>query len=246
MRGKTKPNDRPGGDDTADLFGGETGDLFGGDAVDEAAAEAPTTPTEATAVVRHDWAELKDAAAGCRECPLWEHATQTVFGEGPTKARLMLVGEQPGDKEDLRGRPFVGPSGALLDQAMQDLGWPREEVYVTNAVKHFKFELQGSRRIHKSPAQKEALACLHWLESEIDLVRPTAIVALGATAARSLMHRAVPVLANRGRWLQRDDGMRVLVTLHPSALLRGDPSEREAAYAQWLDDLRHVSEPVFG
>ncbi|MDB5820092.1 MAG: dpo [Rhizobacter sp.] len=244
MRGKKA--DMSSGGETADLFGGETGNLFGGDAMDEAAAEAPTTPAEATAVVLHDWADLKAAAAGCRECPLWEHATQTVFGEGPTKARLMLVGEQPGDKEDLRGRPFVGPSGALLDQAMQDLGWPRDEVYVTNAVKHFKFELKGTRRIHKSPAQKEALACLHWLESEIDLVRPTAIVALGATAARSLMHRAVPVLANRGTWLRRDDGMKVLVTLHPSALLRGEPSEREAAYAQWLDDLRHVSEPVFG
>lgn len=187
-------------------------------------------------------AALREAAAGCRECPLWEGATQTVFGEGPARAKLMLVGEQPGDREDRQGHPFVGPAGALLARALEELGWSRDEVYITNAVKHFKYELKGTRRIHKSPGQREALACLHWLESEIATVRPKAVVALGAVAARSLMQRAVPVMQTRGTWLAREDGVPVLVTLHPSALLRGEPSQREEAYAQWLADLRHADE----
>jgi DNA polymerase len=150
----------------------------------------------------------------------------------------MLVGEQPGDVEDLRGRPFVGPAGQLLDRALEQLGWRRDAVYLTNAVKHFKYELRGKRRIHKTPAQREAAACLHWLEDEIAMVQPEAIVALGATAARSLMNRNVAVMRERGQWLKRDDGRRVLVTLHPSALLRVmEPDERERAYAAWLQDL---------
>jgi DNA polymerase len=154
----------------------------------------------------------------------------------------MLVGEQPGDQEDRRGAPFVGPAGQLLDRAMVRLGWPRDAVYVTNAVKHFKYELRGQRRIHKTPAQREIDACLHWLESEIALVRPAAVIALGATAARALLGRAVPVMKERGQWFARADGLRVLVTLHPSALLRADPAEREAAFAQWLGDLKHADE----
>lgn len=187
-------------------------------------------------------AALREATDRCRECPIGEHATQSVLGEGPPGAPLMLVGEQPGDQEDLRGRPFVGPAGQLLDRALAELGWPRDAVYVTNAVKHFKFELRGVRRIHKTPGQREAAACLHWLQSEIEQVRPRAFVALGATAARSLLGRVVGVTAERGRWLVREDGRRVLVTLHPSALLRLQAQDRQAAYTLWLADLAHASE----
>jgi uracil-DNA glycosylase len=164
-----------------------------------------------------------------------------VFGEGAIGARLMLVGEQPGEREDLAGRPFVGPAGALLERALALLQWPREALYVTNAVKHFKFEWRGKRRMHKTPAQREAAACAHWLEDEIALVRPAAAIALGATAARSLAQREVRVLAERGRWIERPDGLRVLVTLHPAALLRGDPGERERAFEAWLADLRQAT-----
>ncbi|MES2993621.1 MAG: UdgX family uracil-DNA binding protein [Pseudomonadota bacterium] len=183
---------------------------------------------------------LFDATAHCRECPLGEHATQVVNGEGPKQAVLMLVGEQPGDQEDLRGRPFVGPAGQLLDRALAALGWPRDALYLTNAVRHFKYELRGQRRIHKTPAQQEVAACLHWLESEIGLVAPQAIVALGATAARALLGRPVAVMKERGQWFARGDGLRVLVTLHPSALLRMPPEERSAAFERWLEDLRQA------
>jgi uracil-DNA glycosylase len=186
-------------------------------------------------------AALRDATDHCRECPIGAMATQAVNGDGAAQARLMLVGEQPGDQEDLQGKPFVGPAGQLLDRALQQLGWPRETLYLTNAVKHFKFELRGKRRIHKTPAQSEAAACLHWLESEIALVKPAAAIALGSTAARALMGRAVGVMSERGRWLTRDDGLRVLITLHPSALLRMDPADKDAAFAQWLADLKHAS-----
>jgi DNA polymerase len=187
-------------------------------------------------------AQLRAAAANCRECPIGFQATQTVWGEGPPGAVLMLVGEQPGDREDRLGRPFVGPAGALLDRALADLGWPREALYVTNAVKHFKFELRGKRRMHKTPAQQEADACLHWLESEITEVDPLAIIALGATAARQLLGRPVPILANRGAWQTRNDGRRVLITLHPSALLRSTDEDRAPAYGAWLADLRQAAD----
>ncbi|CAN5467788.1 UdgX family uracil-DNA binding protein [soil metagenome] len=180
---------------------------------------------------------LNQALEQCRHCPIGQHATRSVPGEGSPSARLMLVGEQPGDQEDLRGRPFVGPAGQLLDRALVQLGWPRDALYLTNAVKHFKYELRGKRRIHKTPAQSEAAACLQWLEREIELVQPQAAIALGATAARALLGRPVAVMSERGQWLQRDDGLRVLVTLHPSALLRLDAREREAAFTQWLGDL---------
>jgi DNA polymerase len=184
---------------------------------------------------------LREALERCRECPIGAHATQAVPGEGPRQARLMFVGEQPGDQEDLQGRPFVGPAGQLLARALEELGVPRDQVYITNAVKHFKFELRGKRRIHKTPAQQEAAACLHWLESEIELVDPAALVALGATAARQLMGTTVAVTRDRGRWLRRSDGRRVLITLHPSALLRVDPGDKATAYAAWLADLRHAA-----
>lgn len=187
-------------------------------------------------------AALKRATERCRECPIGAHATQSVMGEGPIHAALMVVGEQPGEQEDLVGRPFVGPSGQLFNRAVAELGWSREHFFVTNAVKHFKFELRGKRRIHKTPGQREAAACLHWLESEIAQVRPRAFIALGATAARALVGRPVAVMAERGHWLEGPEGRRVLITLHPSALLRGDPAEREEAWRAWLDDLSQASD----
>lgn len=182
--------------------------------------------------------ELKAATMRCRECPIGEFATQSVIGEGSAKARLMLVGEQPGDQEDLQGHPFVGPAGRVLARGLEQAGIPRDQVFVSNAVKHFKFELRGKRRIHKTPTQREVAACRHWLDDEIAIVQPQALVALGATAALSLLGRRVPVTAERGHWLVREeDGRRVLVTLHPSALLRTLPEEREAAFAAFVRDL---------
>ena len=188
-------------------------------------------------------AALRVALERCRECPIGEPATQAVPGEGPRHARLMFVGEQPGDQEDLQGRPFVGPAGQLFSRALAELGIDRRTVYVSNAVKHFKFDLRGKRRIHKTPAQEEAAACLHWLETEIALVDAEALVALGATAARQLMGFAVAVTRSRGQWLKRTDGRRVLITLHPSALLRMEPEDQGAAYAAWLADLRQAMAP---
>ena len=196
----------------------------------------------ARAARQAQWAQLAEQAKACQACPLWQGATQTVFGEGPVPARLMLVGEQPGDREDLQGHPFVGPAGRLLDEALEQLGWPRDQLYLTNAVKHFKYELRGKRRMHKSPAQREVQACAPWLEQEIATVDPGAIVALGATAARAVLGHAVPVLANRGQWLAREDGRRVLITLHPSALLRDRGPDRDAAIAAWIEDLRRAGE----
>ncbi|KQV50397.1 hypothetical protein ASC95_13545 [Pelomonas sp. Root1217] len=184
--------------------------------------------------------QLRLDAADCRKCPLGERATQTVWGEGPPKAPLMLVGEQPGDKEDLSGHPFVGPAGRLLDTALQELGLDRQAIYVTNAVKHFKYEQRGKRRMHKTPAQQEIEACSHWLESEIEAVRPRAVAALGATAARALLGRPVAVTRERGGWVTREDGIPVLITLHPSALLRLHDEDRTEAWAAWLDDLRRL------
>ena len=196
-------------------------------------------PTEALA-------QLKRATDRCRECPIGEHATQSVFGEGPIGAVLMVVGEQPGDQEDVRGRPFVGPAGQLFDRAIAELGWPRDALYVTNAVKHFKFELRGKRRIHKTPTQREAAACLHWLESEMAQIRPRAVLALGATAARLILGRPVAVMQERGQWQTGPRGEQVLVALHPSALLRGDPAQRDEAYAAWLQDLAKATSLVHG
>jgi uracil-DNA glycosylase family protein len=191
-------------------------------------------------------AALREAARDCRECPIGYNGTRMVWGEGAPHARLMLVGEQPGDQEEQQGRPFVGPAGRLLGEALAQLGWPRETLYVTNAVKHFKFELRGKRRMHKTPGQREALACAgHWLESEIAAVRPEAAVALGGTAARALLRRPVAVLRERGQWQTREtDGLPVLVTLHPSALLRLRGVERDAAFDAWLHDLSQAAEYV--
>ena len=199
----------------------------------------PERPAPARRVKTLD--ELKAATMACLECPIGAYATQSVTGEGKLEPKLMLVGEQPGDQEDLQGHPFVGPAGKLLSRALDAAGIPREQTFVSNAVKHFKFELRGKRRIHKSPTQREVAACRHWLEDEIALVQPGALVALGATAARSLLGRPVPVMAERGHWLPRaEDGREVLVTLHPSALLRVDSEDREAAFEAFVADLRQA------
>jgi uracil-DNA glycosylase family protein len=181
---------------------------------------------------------LRDAATQCRDCPLWKAATQTVFGAGPAKARVMLVGEQPGDQEDLAGKPFVGPAGQLLDRALQAAGVDRDTLYVTNAVKHFKWELRGKRRLHKTPAQREILACHQWLEGEIRVIRPAVLVCLGATAARALLGPNFRVSKQRGELVPSPHAPSVFATLHPSALLRlRDEEEREQAFAQLVDDL---------
>ena len=194
----------------------------------------------------HSLEALAQSAARCRDCPGAQAATQTVFGSGSADARVMIVGEQPGDQEDLRGLPFQGPAGQLLRDAMRELAWPAQAVYLTNAVKHFHHELRGKRRIHKTPGQQEAMACLHWLESEIAALQPRAIVALGATAVRSLLGAGVAVTANEGRWLSRPDGTPVLVCLHPAAILRADPSRQAGLRARWISNLGQASGHVLG
>lgn len=184
---------------------------------------------------------LRREAAACRACPLWKNATQTVFGEGPPDAEIMLVGEQPGDREDIQGRPFVGPAGLLLDRALAEAGVDRGRVYVTNAVKHFKFEPRGKRRLHKRPNASEIKICRRWLLDEIEAVGPRLIVALGATAAQSLAGRAIPIQSNRGAVLDLANGLRVLVTIHPSALLRlQDEEDKRSGYASFVNDLRSI------
>jgi uracil-DNA glycosylase len=182
---------------------------------------------------------LRKEATSCRACPLWENATQTVFGEGPPDAEVMFVGEQPGDREDREGRPFVGPAGLLLDRALAEAGIDRKRVYVTNAVKHFKFEPRGKRRLHKRPNASEIKICRHWLLDEIEAIRPRLVVALGATAAQGLAGRAIPIGANRGAVLDILDGLRVFITIHPSALLRlEDEEDKRSGYASFVNDLR--------
>lgn len=177
----------------------------------------------------------------CRRCPLWEHATQAVAGEGPTGARMVLVGEQPGDEEDLKGRPFVGPAGRLLDQLLGEAGIDRKSVYVTNAVKHFKWEPRGRRRIHKTPAQQEVAACETWLRGELARLRPRVVVALGATALRALSADAGPVGKARGETLRTEEGLPLVATWHPSALLRARDHSVEKMRAQVVEDLRRAA-----
>jgi len=183
--------------------------------------------------------QLAAAEAGCTRCPLYRDATQAVPGEGPRRAAFMLVGEQPGDKEDIAGKPFVGPAGRVLDQALHDAGIAREETFVTNAVKHFKHEMRGKRRLHKRPDSYEIERCRIWLDAERSLVKPATIVALGVTAARSLTGRIVTIGKVRGQPLAMEDGTKLIVTVHPSALLRiEDEVERQAAYRSFVADLK--------
>ncbi len=183
--------------------------------------------------------QLAAAEAGCTRCPLYRDATQAVPGEGPSHAAFMLVGEQPGDKEDIAGKPFVGPAGRVLDQALHDAGIAREETFVTNAVKHIKHEMRGKRRLHKRPDNYGIERCRIWLDAERSLVKPSTIVALGVTAARSLTGRTVTIGKVRGKPLAMDDGTRLIVTVHPSALLRiDDEAERHTAYRSFVADLK--------
>jgi DNA polymerase len=186
-------------------------------------------------------ASAREAARGCRGCELWRRGTQTVFGEGGPRARLMLVGEQPGHEEDLANRPFVGPAGKLLDRALTELGIDRAQVYVTNAVKHFKWEPRGKRRIHARPGQAEIRACLPWLQAELELVRPEGIVALGSTAAQALLGRQFRVSKQRGALVPSPWAPHVLATVHPSSILRApDPETRHAEMARFVADLRVI------
>jgi uracil-DNA glycosylase family protein len=199
---------------------------------DESAAplvpERPTLP------------KLREAAAGCTACDLYKTGTQTVFGEGSRNAEVMFVGEQPGDQEDLAGRPFVGPAGRLLDEALVDAGIDRKAVYVTNVVKHFKWQGRGKRRIHQKPNWSEIAACRPWLEAELDVVQPRVLVCLGATAAQALLGRQFRVTRERGRPVESELAEHVVATVHPSSILR-DPETREQEYAAFVDDLKVVA-----
>jgi uracil-DNA glycosylase len=196
-----------------------------------AADLVPTTP---------DLTTLRLAAAGCEACDLYRRATQTVFGSGPVPAELMLVGEQPGDREDLEGQPFVGPAGRLLDRALREAGIVRARVYVTNAVKHFKWKAtaSGKRRLHEKPDRTEVRACAPWLDAELAIVRPRVVVCLGSTAAQALLGPAFRVSVDRGQWVASPIAGRVIATIHPSAVLRSPTERREAKFAGLVADLR--------
>jgi uracil-DNA glycosylase len=191
--------------------------------------------------------KLREAAAGCRACDLWKTGTQTVFGEGSTSAEVVFVGEQPGDKEDLAGKPFVGPAGRVLDEGLAAAGIERRLAYVTNAVKHFKWQARGKRRIHQKPNSSELAACRPWLDAELDAVKPKVLVALGATAAQSLLGRAFRVTKERGRPVESDLAPYVVATVHPSSILRqSTDEERAAAMKTFVADLQVVAKLLAG
>lgn len=188
-------------------------------------------------------AELREQARNCTACDLYKHATQTVFGEGPQHATVVMIGEQPGDQEDLQGRPFVGPAGTLLARALSAIGIERRRVYVTNIVKHFKWEPRGKRRIHKKPSALEISACRPWLDSEIASIRPPIVVLLGATAAQSLLGRQFRVTEERGQWVASSLAPHVLATVHPSSILRAeDDKSRHEEFLRFVEDLKPVAE----
>jgi uracil-DNA glycosylase len=212
-------------------------DVRAGGETESAAAYVPESPS---------LPRLREAAAGCRGCRLWEDATQTVFGEGARAADVMLVGEQPGDQEDLAGKPFVGPAGRLLDQALEEAGIDRRQAYVTNVVKHFKWQPRGKRRIHQKPNWAEMAACRPWLDAELEVVEPDVVVCLGATAAQALIGRDFRVSRQRGELVDSPLARYVLATVHPSSILRQrDDASREAEYAAFVEDLRVVP-PLLG
>jgi uracil-DNA glycosylase len=185
---------------------------------------------------------LKEAAAGCKACPLWQTGTQTVFGEGLAKAEVVLVGEQPGDQEDLAGKPFVGPAGRLLDKGLEEAGIDRKLAYVTNVVKHFKWQPRGKRRIHQKPNAAEIAACRPWLDAELSLLQPKVLVCLGATAAQALLGRQFRVSKDRGVPVDSELAPVVMATVHPSSILRSD--DRETEMAMFVEDLRRVAEAL--
>jgi DNA polymerase len=203
---------------------------------DDPGTAAPLVPERPTLT------SLRAAAAGCRACPLWQRGTQTVFGEGPSAAEVVLVGEQPGNEEDLAGHPFVGPAGRLLDRALAAAGIDRRSAYVTNAVKHFKWEQRGKRRIHEKPSAGEVRACIPWLEAELHLLRPRAVVCLGATAAQALLGRAFRVSEHRGELLASPLAPLMLATVHPSSVLRArDDATRHAELERMIEDLSVIA-----
>jgi uracil-DNA glycosylase len=188
---------------------------------------------------------LREAAAGCKACDLWKRGTQTVFGEGAAHARVMFVGEQPGDKEDLTGHPFVGPAGAVLDKALVAAGIDRREIYVTNVVKHFKWEPRGKRRIHKKPNALEIAACCPWLDAEVAVTKPNVVVLLGATAAQAILGPKFKVTQHRGELIQSDLAPFVMATVHPSSILRApDDATRHAEMARFVADMEKVAEVI--
>lgn len=202
-----------------------------------------SAPPEAPPDDAKSLGELRRQAEGCRRCPLWQDATQTVFGEGPENARIVFIGEQPGDQEDIAGKPFVGPAGKVFDEVIEEAGIERQKLYVTNAVKHFKFEPRGKRRIHQKPNAGEVKACRWWLDQELGFIKPDLAVAMGATAAQSLLGKAVPVTKMRGTIVTRDDGLRIFLTIHPSFILRiPEAAEAQAERKRFLADMQQVKE----
>lgn len=192
-----------------------------------------------------DLGELRAAAAGCRACPLYQNATQTVFGEGGSELGVVFIGEQPGDQEDIAGKPFVGPAGGILDRALHEVGIERSKSYLTNAVKHFKWAPRGKRRIHQKPSSREIEACRPWLNAEIRSLEPQLLVCLGGSAVRSVFGKDLPVLKNRGCWMTSLFSEKTLITIHPSSILRvPDEAAREKAYADFVADLRVVAKAL--
>jgi uracil-DNA glycosylase len=208
--------------------------------------DSQSEPNDATPFLpeRRSLEALREAAAKCRGCHLWRGATETVFGEGLKRSRVMLVGEQPGDKEDRAGRPFVGPAGKELDLALETAGIVRDDAYVTNVVKHFKFEERGGRRIHQTPKRFEVEACRPWLDEELKVVQPEALVLLGATASKALFGSSFRLTKHRGELLDSDLADIVTATIHPSAILRGRPEDRQAQREALVADLRVVAEAL--
>ena len=207
----------------------------------ETGTAAPPIPPRPTI------SKLQQAACRCRACPLWKAATQTVFGEGSRHAKVIFVGEQPGSDEDLAGKPFVGPAGKLLDKALVEAGINRDEVYVTNTVKHFKWEPKGKRRIHKKPNAREMAACRPWLDAEIHLLKPQVIVCLGATAAQSLIGKDFKVSQRRGELIESPLAPHVVATVHPSSILRApDEDARHVAYQSFVKDLKKIAKVIRG
>jgi DNA polymerase len=213
--------------------------------VDVAMSESETTDASDFVPERPTLKRLREAAADCRGCGLWRDATQTVFGEGLKRARIVMVGEMPGDREDLAGRPFVGPAGRELDRALEAVGIDRRDAYVTNVVKHFKFSHRGKRRIHQRPNQKEITACRPWLEAELQQLKPEAMLVLGSTAAKALLGSGVAVSRHRGQLLDSDLAPIVALTIHPSAIIRApDDESRHAERRAFTNDLRLVAEAM--
>lgn len=190
---------------------------------------------------------VREAARSCKGCDLYENATQTVFGEGPQRADVVLVGEQPGDQEDRQGHPFVGPAGRILDKALAEARIPRDQVYITNAVKHFKWIWRGKKRLHQKPAIRQVTACRPWLESEIEVLRPKVLVCMGATAAQSVLGKSIPITKERGKFFDSNLSLATFVTVHPSSILRHpDREEQERAYQDFVYEMKLVRRKLLG